>query len=332
MPTPAEQLAGLQAQLRAIQARGPGSSFDQRTEMGRRQYNENYKNWQRQQFAINDQIVALNNASGGGGDAVDKAKDELYGLARGAVSRTNSIDDLLLQALQERSGKDAGPFDATTRNALMTQASDAAGQAMLNAKGRISGSAGDPSVMAANNEADARRSQAIQQAQLGINTQANVANYDARGQALGQLGSYNQQVQGNKTDNERYLMGLLAQETQYQPDQQQGSMGVPTFTQFRQQPQAQARPAATQRAGSAPATAPRLTNPNGLTNQAVAFNAARPATTAVRNPGVPLPPTQQQLNTPWNAQNLNPYAPQVIKQPSQWTAKGSAGTRTGKNR
>lgn len=306
MPTPSEQRAGLEAQLRAIQARGPGE---------RDRAGNNYNQWQRQQFAINDEIMALNNASGGPqGDAVDKAKDELYGLARGAVSRTNSIDDMLLQSLQERSGKDAGPFDATTRNALMTQASDAAGQAMLNARGRISGSAGDPSVMAANNEADARRSQAIQQAQLGINTQANVANYDARGQALGQLGGYNQQVQRNQTDNERYLMGLLQQETQYQPDQQ-GSVGIPTFTQFRQQVAPQARPAAPTRTATAPATAPRLTNPNGLTNQATAFNAARPA---VRNPGVPLPPTQQQLNTPWNAQSLNPYAPPgVIKQPAK---------------
>lgn len=293
MPTPAEQLAGLQAQLRQVQSRSPGSTVGGGG-MAQRQSQEAQQRWLQQQYDINAQIQALNNASGGGKDAVDRAKDELYGLARGAVSRTNSIDDMLLQALQERSGKDAGPFDATTRNALMTQASDAAGQAMLNAKGRISGSAGDPSVMAANNEADARRAQALQQAQLGINTQANVANYDARGQALGQLGSYNQQVQANKTDNERYLMGLLAQETQYQPDQQP-SGGIPTFTQFRQQAAPQARPAVPTRAAQAPVAAPRLTNPNGLTNPAEAMRAAQ---------------------IPGQSSYVTPAQPGVIKQPA----------------
>ncbi len=188
---------------------------------------------QNKQQQLAQQQQAQVNTTAAANDPVQKAKDEMYGLARGAVTTKNPIDQQILAMLQERTGADAGPFNTSTRNALMTQASDAASQAMLNAKGRINGSAGDPSVMAANNEADARRSQAIQQAQLGINSQANVANYDARGQALGQLGGYNQAVQHNQTDNERYLMHLLSQESQYQPDGQQ-SGGIPTFQQFSQ--------------------------------------------------------------------------------------------------
>ncbi len=194
---------------------------------------------------ISQQMQQMQNTSAAANDPVQKAKDEMYGLARGAVSKQNPIDQMLLQSMQERAGKDAGPYDQTTRDALMTQASDAASQAMRNSKARISGSAGDPSVMAANNEADARRSQAIQQAQLGINTQANVANYDARGQALGQLGNYNQRVQGNQTDNERYLMGLLQQESAYQPDGGQVTNGIPSFAQYSQgatQPKAASTP------------------------------------------------------------------------------------------
>ncbi len=234
---------------------------------------------QQQQASVNTAAVA--------NDPVQKAKDEMYGLARGAVTTKNPIDQQILAMLQERTGADAGPFNTATRNALMTQASDAASQAMLNAKGRINGSAGDPSVMAANNEADARRSQAIQQAQLGINSQANVANYDARGQALGQLGGYNQAVQHNQTDNERYLMHLLSQESQYQPDGGQAN-GIPSFTQFSQ---------------SAPQTTRQTSTPwGGFTAQGSAANnsgfvapkpVAAPATTQAPSQYVMRAPTTE---------------------------------------
>ncbi len=193
--------------------------------------------WMMQRQELARQIQQAQ-SSGKSTDPIEAAREEAYGLARGAVSQQNPIDKMVLEALQQRSGADGGPFDAATRNALMTQASDAAGQAALNQRGRIQGSASDPSVMAANNEADARRQQAIQQAQLGINTQANVANYDARGQALGQLGNYNMQVQGNQTDNERYLMGMLQreQQTTQMPDY---AGGIPSFQQYSQQRQPQ---------------------------------------------------------------------------------------------
>lgn len=165
-------------------------------------------------------------------DAVDRAKAELYGMARTAANTPNAQDQALLAMLNERAGAQGGPFNDATKQALMTQAADSAGYAALQSKARIQGSAGDPSVMAANNEADARRMAQIQQAQLGINTQANVANYDARGQALGQLGAYNQMAQNRQTDNQRYLMGLLQQETQYRPDA--GSAGgIPSFADSR---------------------------------------------------------------------------------------------------
>jgi hypothetical protein len=154
----------------------------------------------------------------------------MQGGGGGSSGSGNGVDDLLRQGLMERAGAGAGPYDAATRAALMTQASDTAGQVALNSRGRIHGSAGDPSVMAANNEADARRLATIQGAQLGINTQANVANYSARGQALGQLAGYqnNQQDFGlrqamanNQANQTAYANNVNAQRWQHQLGQDQ---------------------------------------------------------------------------------------------------------------
>lgn len=150
-------------------------------------------------------------------------------------------DDMLRRALEERAGAGAGPYDEATRNALMTQASDTAGQVMLNSRARIQGSAGDPSVIAANNEADARRLATIQGAQLGINTQANVANYNARGQALGQLAGYNQNQQDfllrqsmannaatqSAINSNNHFRQPPRQQSQQQPQQQQWQPTAP---------------------------------------------------------------------------------------------------------
>jgi len=164
-------------------------------------------------------------------DRIAAGRKEAYGLARGAVNDQNPIDQQILAMLQSRSGADGGPYNQATRNALMTQASDTAGQVALNARGRIQGSAGDPSVMAANNEADARRLQSIQQAQLGINSMADVANYNARGQALGQLGSYNQQMQGNKADARNNLINMLGRE--HRETEAGAPGGIPSFSEAR---------------------------------------------------------------------------------------------------
>lgn len=228
MPAPTRTLEQQLQDLQSSFNRNWGSSISAND---RDRYNDSQNQFIEQQNALLGQIVNRNLNSGS--DQAQKNRDELFGLARGDLNNKNPIDQMVLQALQDRSGPDAGPFDATTKGALMTQASDAASQAMLNAKGHIQGSAGDQSVIAANNEADARRSQAIQQAQLGINTQANVANYDARGQALGQLGGYNQQVIHNQMDNSRNLQNLLrADITRTQLPDNAG--GVPSFTQFSQ--------------------------------------------------------------------------------------------------
>jgi len=283
-----------------------------------------------QRTALSNQISQAQGAgaNGAAGDRIEAARNEAYGLARGAVNDQNPIDQQILAMLQSRSGADGGPYNQATRNAMMTQASDTAGQVALNARGRIQGSAGDPSVMAANNEADARRLQSIQQAQLGINSMADVANYNARGQALGQLGSYNQQMQGNRADARNTLINMLGRE--HRETETGAPGGIPSFSEMRiggTQPR-QIQPVYIQ-----PVQQPRQMNqgtqvvpgagpvasggPNPFADAAAAAAAA-----ARRNPGTaavpvrstaPAQPVTQQLNQPAVIRSTNTrFGPQQV--------------------
>ena len=267
--------------------------------------------------------------AGGGGvrtaakapaDPIEAARAEAYGLARGATRDRNPIDAQILEMLQQRAGPQGGPYDDATRSALMTQASDAAGQAALNAKGRIQGSAGDPSVMAANNEADARRAQAIQQAQLGINTQAGLANYDARGQALGQLGGYNQQVQRNQTDNQRFLIDMLTREQQT-IQQPRIDSGIPDFGAYRGSGDTLA--AWQSRNASAPQATAAPTMVRGTASPSQTQQAATPASYTTPAPvrgAMNGPPVAQAYTGPSGAAGLNPYATRTVSPTTQGAA------------
>lgn len=226
-------LQELQAQLAALQARPPGGTVGGGS-FGQRQSQAAQEQWVRQQMALNQQIQALSNAGAGG----------TGGAGAGGAGGTD-IDAMILAALQERAGKDAGPFDETTQNALMTSAAQQAAQQALNARGRISGSAGDPSVQAAINESEARRLAAVQGARLGIQTQANVANYDARGQALGQWGDYYQNLQRRQMQ---------------QNAMNQAQAGIPSFSEFRGATQPRAQQPQSNWQFTQPTTAPARTS------------------------------------------------------------------------
>lgn len=120
------------------------------------------------------------------------------------------VDQMVLAALQQRSGPDAGPYDATTRNAMFTKQAEMAAAAMKNQAGHLAGNISDPSYQAQLAQLQSARQKALQSAQLGIDQTANLANYDARGQALGQLGSFNQAHNAAITNQNNSLAGLLA--------------------------------------------------------------------------------------------------------------------------
>lgn len=148
--------------------------------------------------------------------SLQDARSEAYGLARGRLDQ-DPTDAYLLEELRRRSGAGAGPFDATTRNALLTQAAQDAAAAESVQRGRVSGSADDPSVMAAMNEAAARRQATVQNARLGIDAQAGAANYASQGQSLGQLAGVNQAQQQMRSGSINDLIGMLSREERSTP-------------------------------------------------------------------------------------------------------------------
>jgi len=112
-------------------------------------------------------------------------------------SGQDPMDQMLRQQLMARAGGQSQPYDARTINALKTGANEQAASAEMANNQRAQQSLeqrgfkpGDPGYEAAMSRNQLARQQANQQASLGINQQANVANYNAQGQALGQMGGY----------------------------------------------------------------------------------------------------------------------------------------------
>jgi hypothetical protein len=112
-------------------------------------------------------------------------------------SGEDPMDRMLRDQLMARASGQNQPYDARTINALKVGANDQAGAAEMANNQRAQQSLeqrgfkpGDPGYEAAMSRNQLERQRANQQASLGINQQANVANYQAQGQALGQAGGY----------------------------------------------------------------------------------------------------------------------------------------------
>jgi hypothetical protein len=112
-------------------------------------------------------------------------------------SGESPMDRMLREQLMARAGGQSQPYDARTINALKVGANEQAAAAEMANNQRAQANLeqrgfkpGDPGYEAAMSRNQLARQQANQQASLGINQQANVANYNAQGQALGQMGAY----------------------------------------------------------------------------------------------------------------------------------------------
>lgn len=118
-------------------------------------------------------------------------------------SGESPMDKMLRDQLMQRVSGQQQPYDATTINALKTGANEQAAQAQMVNDQRAQANLqergfkpGDPGYQAAMARNQLARQQANQQASLGINQQANLANYATRGQAIGQASSVgNEQYQ-----------------------------------------------------------------------------------------------------------------------------------------
>lgn len=229
-------------------------------------------------------------------------KNELFGMARGRATQlaNDPVDALVLKALQERSGANAGPYDATTRNAMFTQQAEMAAAAQQNQMGGIRGNVADPAYQARVAELQGQRQQSLQGARLGIDLTANRANYDARGQALGQLGTFNQVHNGAVTDAQRYLGGLLRDEV-FNDESQSQTGGLPSYAQYSAATLGgggSVTPFRGSQAYTAPVGTSRTTNVNPLLSQAQ---------------------VQAQMTKPKPAQYSNQPAPKLTAGTTNWT-------------
>jgi hypothetical protein len=112
-------------------------------------------------------------------------------------SGQDPMDVMLREQLMARASGRSQPYDARTINALKVGANEQAAAAEMANNQRAQQSLeqrgfkpGDPGYEAALSRNQLARQQANQAAALGINQQANLANYAAQGQALGQMGGY----------------------------------------------------------------------------------------------------------------------------------------------
>lgn len=163
-------------------------------------------------------------------------RNEAYDIARGGVSRaagTDPTDQFIMERLKAAAGPGGGPYDATTRNAMFTQQASMAGHAAGNEGNQILQqaaerglSADDPAVQAALRRVQGGQAQAAQRARLGIDLEANRANYGAQQAALGQLAGVRAQQRGEQTSAEDRLRQMLLGETF------RSGAGAPDYTDY----------------------------------------------------------------------------------------------------
>ncbi len=147
----------------------------------------------------------------GYGSSEEANRENMYRLLSGRVDdlKSDGMDEAIKAQLMQRISGASMPFDQATKDAHFTAASDQAAATAQAQAGRLRGNPADPSYQAQVREIEAGRAQAGQQARLGVDMQANLANYDARGQAMAQGGSWNRGRQGAITGQTNLLAQTL---------------------------------------------------------------------------------------------------------------------------
>lgn len=174
-----------------------------------------------QYYASRGGMPGAGGASGGGGGnaRVDAARNEMYGLARGNLKdlKGDPVDAMVRAQLMKRANGGSLPYDQATQNAMLVKQANLASAAQRAQASRIRGNPNDPSYRAAMSELNANRQGANQDARLNIAQNANVANYNAQGSALGQLGQFQGAYHDRVTGASNYLSGLLSNESADSP-------------------------------------------------------------------------------------------------------------------
>ena len=162
----------------------------------------------------------------------DRAQAQVSG--RLGELRDDPVDQMLMQQLTGRTQGDV-PYSDTVTNAMMTQRGEQAAtgqQAAVDRLLRSGMSPSDPAFHAALAQLESGRQGSLQSLRTQIDSQANLANYDARGQAIGQLGGLNAQrnnaITGQANLNADYINSAPVFDFAGGPGSPGGGGGMPS--------------------------------------------------------------------------------------------------------
>jgi hypothetical protein len=277
-------------------------------------------------------------------NSVQGARDQTFGLATGRLNdlKGDPVDKLVMQELKNRISGKTNPYDATTKNAMLTQQAQMAAQVENNQLAQLSahgGSVTDPSYQSALREAEAGRQASAQQANLDINSKANLANYDAKTNAVAGLGGFNQQRNAAITGQSNYLSGLYSQvyaTHETPPSQPAASQAGPTWQEWAQYLSGQGgkatTPAPTAAAPTAAAPTAAAVNPytGPLAPNTGTAQPAQPAHpgTSIQWSGIPYPSnsySQQPINLGEQIVNQALWHPNYQQAPKPTPYAGPTG-------
>ncbi len=197
-----------------------------------------------------DIMAALQSGTlgGAGGDASQASSDAMYqpikDLTEGRANelRNDPVNAEVMNYLRSIMGGNNQPYNDTTMNSLKAQfgkgtasAEEAQMQQLRESLGAGGGSIYDPSYQAAGREQESQRQGRNLDYAGQLGAQANLANFDARANAAGQMGAMNASNNAQISN-----LGLAGAGFQAQRFQEQPSTGMPTTLMPQYAPQAQA--------------------------------------------------------------------------------------------
>ncbi len=167
--------------------------------------------------------------TGGYGSSPEANRASMYDLLSGRIGalQNDPLDNAISAQLMGRVNGTNVPYDQATRNAYYTNASDQSAAAENAQAARIHGNPSDPSYQAAMRELEANRAGSNQASRLSVDMNANLANYNAQGQAMYQGGAWNAGRQGAITDQSNRLAQTLG--NQQFTTQSGGGASMPSF-------------------------------------------------------------------------------------------------------
>lgn len=205
-----------------------------------------------------DSQAAMNQSAISGQDpsmSPGAAMNRIIGIGDQAYqqAQNNPVDQMLMQELSKRVSGQTNPYDATTINAMKTGAAEqSAGAEMANNQQAMQSlesrgfTPNDPSYQAALSQNQTQRQQSNQAANLSIAQNANLANYNAQGQAIGQANAVNRGAQQQQLAAGQFATQGLNQVNQTDMAKQPAWQQLPTWQQYNKPKTAAAPKPATQ--------------------------------------------------------------------------------------